>query len=93
MSHVSVAPDGDENHLVRVADQEEVELAGVDADGHAHPNRAARGLHDAEATQRCSHAMRGRHTARGVVVALEKQQDRVAAVLQQAPAIAARRAS
>jgi hypothetical protein len=71
----------------RVADEEEVELAAVDADRHAQHHHARRGAHPADHLQRRPHPVRCPRGALGVVRPLEEQQDGVPAPLHEIGAV------
>ena len=72
---------------VRVADEEEVEAAAVEADVHAQRDRADGGLGPADRAQHPPHHV-GRACRPPLVLrAREEEQQRVAAELQQAPAV------
>ena len=78
---------GDDRLAVRAAGEEQVQRAGVDADRHAQRRAGAGRGERAGGAQRAAHADRGAARALGVAVALEEQEQRVAAELQQAAAV------
>ncbi len=60
------------------ADEEEVELAGVDPDRHAQGDEAGAGPDPADGAQRPLHRRRGPRGPNRVVLPVEEEQDRVA---------------
>ena len=74
---------------VRVADEEEVEVAAVHADRHPQHDRAGRGGQPADHAQRRPHPVGRAGCAVRVVVPLEEQQHGVAAPLDQVGAVVA----
>ena len=72
---------------VRVPDEEEMEVAAVNADRHAQADESCRRRDPADLTQLRAHADRGVTAARGVVGPREEQEQGVTAELQQAAAV------
>ena len=69
------------------ADEQEVEVAGVDADGHAQAHGARCGADAPDAADHALHLARGAARHLGVPVAVEEQQHRVAAPLHERRAV------
>ena len=78
---------GDEQLAMRLADEEELEAAGVEAGVHLQLDGAGRRPRPSDRAQRPAHLERRARRARCVVVALVEQQQRVAAELEQAAAL------
>ncbi len=72
---------------MRGADREEIESSRVHALRHLQRYLRARQLDPADVVERAAHSHRRRARARRVAVALEPQQERVAAELEQAGAV------
>ena len=90
--HGARAGAGQQQLPVALADEEEVELAGVDADRHAQANLAGRGVDRTHLAERAPHADRGGDAVRGVVLTREEQEQGVPAELDQAAAVGVGRA-
>ena len=90
--HGARAGAGQQQLSVTLADEEEVELAGVNSDRHAQANLAGRGVDRTHLAERAPHADRGGDAVRGVVLPREEQEQGVSAELDQAAAVCVGRA-